>query len=429
MANLELTRRRGWLLAIMATLTMTVSIMDRGTLAVLAPTVTATLGMSEVDYGWVNSAFSIAYLFCAPLAGRMIDRVGARRGLFVSVIVWSFVAALHALVPSFAILLLLRVALGVAESPSFPGASQIVQRALPLSDRARGYGILLVGSALAGAIGPPLVTTLNARFGFRVAFLGSSAVAMLLWIPLWRWFAFAPDARRALDAVPEASPGGDSPRAIALTTLMRHRAVIRMFIAMIAIAPSIAFWTVWSSKFLVARYHVDQNALGRYLWVSPIFLDVGMVLFGDLASRRANARRDGSPHRALFAVATLLAGTQLAMALTPPILVALAIMAVASLGVGGYISLLTSETYGRVPAAAVSRVGGLFASAQSLCFIVDYPLLGRLVQGAGYPTVTVVTALMVLPGGLYFALGSAPALHDERRAKRQDGALVDADGA
>src|SRR5215470_5132635 len=133
-------RRLGWALALTSTLTMAVSYFDRQTLAVLAPTVTKALDISNASYGWLASAFSIAYLAGAPVAGRLIDFVGARRGLLGAVLTWSVIAGLHALAPGFGVLFGLRIALGLAESPSFPGAAQTVHRALPPEKRAPGGG-------------------------------------------------------------------------------------------------------------------------------------------------------------------------------------------------------------------------------------------------------------------------------------------------
>src|SRR5258708_33701096 len=110
---------------------MAISYVDRQTLAVLAPTVTKALHIDDAQYGWLASAFSIAYLVAAPIAGKVIGVVGARRGLLAAVLAWSLVAALHAVVPGFGVLFALRIALGGAGSPSFPGATQTVQRALP----------------------------------------------------------------------------------------------------------------------------------------------------------------------------------------------------------------------------------------------------------------------------------------------------------
>src|SRR5678816_4665724 len=111
------SRRMAWQVALVATFTMTVSYVDRQTLAVLAPSVTKALGISDQAYGWLGSAFSMAYLIGTPFAGWWIDRAGARRGLVASVFAWSAVAALHALVPGFAMLFVLRLALGITEGP------------------------------------------------------------------------------------------------------------------------------------------------------------------------------------------------------------------------------------------------------------------------------------------------------------------------
>src|SRR5205814_9590873 len=92
-------RPTAWTVAIVAMLTMTVSYIDRLTLAVLAPSVTKALHITETQYGWLQSAFSIAYLVATPLSGWWIDRIGARRGLVGSILVWTAVSALQALAP------------------------------------------------------------------------------------------------------------------------------------------------------------------------------------------------------------------------------------------------------------------------------------------------------------------------------------------
>ena len=119
-----LDRRRAWIVVLVATLTMAISYADRQTLSVLAPTVTAKLHISEIQYGWLVAAFSFAYLVGAPVAGRMIDTVGARRGLFYAVLVWSVISGAHALAPGLGVLFMLRIGLGLAEAPSFPGAAR-----------------------------------------------------------------------------------------------------------------------------------------------------------------------------------------------------------------------------------------------------------------------------------------------------------------
>src|SRR6478736_5469919 len=95
-------RASGWAVALVATLGMSVSYVDRQTLAAIAPSVTKALAIDNTQYGWLISAFSIAYLVGAPLAGILVDRLGARRGFAVAVFVWSIVAGMHGLATSFA---------------------------------------------------------------------------------------------------------------------------------------------------------------------------------------------------------------------------------------------------------------------------------------------------------------------------------------
>lgn len=401
-----LTRRQGWLLTLAATFTMTISYIDRQNVAVLAPTITAALGISETGYGLVASAFSLAYLLGAPLAGRMIDRVGARRGLLGAVLVWTLVSALHSLVPGFGALVALRVALGLAESPSFPGASQTVHRALPREERPRGIGVLFTGSSLGAMLAPPLAVALAARFGWRGALLVSSLVG-LVWVPVWLWVAWREPARTVLDAGTE-SPEVPGP-AEATASVWRNPALQRALALIVCASPFIGFFLTWNAKFLVRTFGITQRAVGRYAWLPPLLFDLGAVAFGDLAARLARApgpHRGGTHPLLLLAAATLAVGGTLSVAtLAQGPWSAELLAGVAMLGGGGCYAMLTSDMLARIPAGQVSAAGGLCASAQSLAFVLANPLIGRGVERFhGYREVLLATALCVVPGVLSWRL-------------------------
>jgi len=402
-----LTRRQGWLLTLAATFTMTISYVDRQNVAVLAPTITAALGISETGYGLVASAFSLAYLLGAPLSGRMIDRVGARRGLLGAVLVWTAVSALHSVVPGFGMLIALRVALGFAESPSFPGASQTVHRALPREERPRGIGVLFTGSSIGAMLAPPLAVQLAARFGWRGALLVSSLVG-LLWVPLWLWVAWREPARSVLDAPPEdALPAAAEGEEAA--PVWHNPALRRALVLIVCASPVIGFFLTWNAKFLVRSYGITQLMVGRYAWLPPLFFDLGAIGFGDLAARLA--RRPGPHHGAthpqlLTVAATLAVGATLAVALVARGPWSAEFLAgVAMLGGGGSYAMLTSDMLARIPSRQVSAAGGLCASAQSLAFVIANPLIGRGVERFhGYREILCVLALCVLPGVLAWRL-------------------------
>jgi ACS family hexuronate transporter-like MFS transporter len=401
----EPTRGFRWALALAATLTMAVSYVDRQTLAVLAPTVTAALGISDQNYGWLAAAFSIAYLAGAPIAGRIIDLVGARRGLLGAVLLWSLVAALHALAPGFGILFALRIALGLAEAPSFPGASQTVYRSLPPEERARGFGVLFTGSSFGAMIAPPLATAIAALFGWRFAFVGVAIVG-LAWVPVWVGLAFSRRGRALLDA-----PATTTTR-IGWREWLRlwgHPAVLRGVAVVLATSPMLAFAFLWSAKFLAHEYRLTQTEIGAVLWIPPVVFDVGAVIFGHLVSRRAARLRDGSPPRAIFAAAMLLCMAIAVMPRAPDALTAVLIGGLAMAGGGAAFAILTADMLSRVPPALVSSAGGITAAAQSLAYIVASPLIGASVERhASYAPILLQLGLWVLPGCLLWLFWRPP---------------------
>lgn len=395
-----MTRKRAWAITLVATFTMAISYVDRQTLSVLAPTVTAKLRIGEEAYGWLAAAFSFAYLAGAPIAGRIVDRVGARRGLLVAVLVWSLVAGAHALVPGFLSLFALRIALGLAEAPSFPGATQTIHRVLPPADRARGFGVLFTGSSIGAMIAAPLSTGLEARFGFRGAFVGVALVGLLVWVPLWLLVTRGDDARRVLDR--QADARVDAPP---LREVLLHPAVLRAVVLVLASAPVMAFLLLWGAKLLVAQHHLVQKDVGRFLWVPPLFFDLGAVAFGDASARR----KSDDPPRALLLLATLLTASVGLLHLPSGPWTTTLLCGVAMAGGGGMFAILTADMLGRVPPHAVSLAGGLTAAAQSLAYIVANPLIGRSVQRThGFSWATITLAAWLVPGCLVWLLWKAP---------------------
>ncbi|MCZ7684864.1 MAG: MFS transporter [Sandaracinaceae bacterium] len=278
---------RGWAISLVATATMAVSYLDRQVLGVLAPSVRADLGIDNEAYGWVAAAFSYAYLLATPIAGRLLERLGVRRGLLVSVIVWSLVSASHGLATSIAALFVLRLALGVSEAPLLPGAAASIARALPPAHRPRGLGVLFTGTSLGAMLAPPLAAWLAVALGsWRFGFAGVALVG-LLWVPLWLAVTAPRHVRALLDAPPDAS----APRP-SLLAMLKRPAVLRAGALVLASSPAFAFFFLWSSLYLHDVHGVTQADVGRYLWLPPVLLDLGAVTFGFLAgaTRRGTAR-------------------------------------------------------------------------------------------------------------------------------------------
>ncbi len=380
-----------WAVVAAATFTMTVSYVDRQTLAVLAPTVTAKLRITDTQYGWVTAAFSAAYLIATPLAGWWLDRRGARRGLVVSVLLWSVVAGLHSFALGLGSLLVLRIALGAAEGPGFPGASQTVQRVLPPEDRSRGFGLLFTGSSIGGMVAPPLAVWLYHQAGWRVAFLGTAAIG-LSWLPVWLLLTRRTDVRARLDFTPPAA----APRR-SILWLLGEPMMLRALFAIFAVAPVMGFGFAWGAKYLAAAHQVAQGDVGVYLWLPPLLLDVGAIGFGDLASRQVRA--PGVPPRGLLALAALLTASLALLPLATTAWQGTEIVALALAGGGACYALVTADLLARVPADSIALAGGILACAQSAAFIVANPAIGACVDRLhDYTTISIILGAWVVPG-------------------------------
>ncbi len=391
-----LDKSGGWPVALAATLGMSVSYIDRQTLAAISPHVREALHVDHREYGWLVSAFSMAYLVGAPAAGVLVDRLGARRGFAIAVAVWTTIAGLHAFAVSFATLFVMRLALGVAESPSFPAAAQAIRRALPGASRATAYGLLFTGSSIGGMVVAPIAVALDTRFGFRFAFLATAA-AGTLWIPFWLF-----STRGDRLTVPARSASSIAPPGRWVDTVT-SAPVLRALVAVVGSAPALMFLLNFTPQYLVERWQVPRSAVGVYMVFPLLVFDLGAVGFGFLASRReAGPRRT---HLDLVVLATSLASLLALATLAPSPIIAIVLFALAAAGGGGVYVLATADMLGRVPLDRTSSAGGMTAAAQSLAYIVASPIVGWAIDRAhGYGAVLVTLGLLVVPTSFAFVL-------------------------
>ena len=101
-----------------------VNYVDRATLAVANPLIREEIGLSLADMGLLLSAFLWAYAFAQLPAGALVDRLGARVMLTVSLCLWSIAQGLGGLVTSFSQFFAARMLLGMSESRFPPGPGQ-----------------------------------------------------------------------------------------------------------------------------------------------------------------------------------------------------------------------------------------------------------------------------------------------------------------
>jgi ACS family hexuronate transporter-like MFS transporter len=380
-----------------ATLAMSVSYIDRQVLAAIGASVREALAIDHEHFGWLVSAFSMAYLVGTPLAGAVVDRIGARKGLVGAMLVWSAVAASHALAPSFAVLFSMRIALGLGEAPSFPAAALAVRRALPERERSAGVGLLFTGSSIGAMIAAPLALALKARLGWRTAFVLCALVG-LSWLPMWIACTRSKAAREAL-AAPDAARTDAAPSRLGL---LAQPAVLRAVLLVVASAPAMGFVFNWAPQYLERAFGVVEDDVGWYAWVPPLFFDLGAVAAGWIASRR-DRRAPGrvESHADLIAIAGIACASVAFAPFAHDAWLGTAILSVCMAGGGALFARLTADMLARVHPSHVSTAAGCTAAAQSASYIVASPLIGRSVDAThAYDAATIVLGVLVVPGVL-----------------------------
>ncbi len=120
------------------------------------------------------------------LSGRLLDRVGTRTGLTLTVIWYSVAAMLTSFASGLRSFCAFRFLLGAGESANWPGATKAVAEWFPKNDRGWAVALFDSGSSIGGAIAPFLVFGLYKTFGgWQPAFLIIGTLGFL-WLIAWR---------------------------------------------------------------------------------------------------------------------------------------------------------------------------------------------------------------------------------------------------
>ncbi|MGA9367979.1 MAG: MFS transporter, partial [Steroidobacteraceae bacterium] len=214
---------------------MTLSYIDRQVLGVLAPSLGHALGWTQVDYGYIVTAFQAAYAVGLLFAGAVIDRLGTRIGYALSITVWALAAASQAMAGTVLAFAAARFALGLGEAGNFPAAIKTVAEWFPPRERALAAGLLNAGTNVGAIVAPIAVPIAASLWGLRSGFLLTTALSAL-WLLTWLLYYRPPQrhpavSARELDYIRDSGAGvsaaaaAPAPREIRVhwLQLLRHR--------------------------------------------------------------------------------------------------------------------------------------------------------------------------------------------------------------
>jgi ACS family hexuronate transporter-like MFS transporter len=203
-------RNYRWVVVALLFFATAINYIDRQIIGLLKPVIEKDFHWTETDYGRIIMAFSITYAIGLFLFGRLIDRIGTKKGYSLSIILWSIAAMLHALVKTTGGFVFARGFLGLGESGNFAAAIKAVAEWFSQKERALATGLFNAGSSIGAVVAPLIVPVILGAFGWQAAFV-ITGVLGFIWLIFWLVFYEAPGRRKGLrrgEAALRVVPGG-----------------------------------------------------------------------------------------------------------------------------------------------------------------------------------------------------------------------------
>jgi MFS transporter, ACS family, hexuronate transporter len=394
-----------WLICAMLFAATAINYVDRQIIGVLKPVLQSDFAWTEMDYAdivfWFQAAYAIGYLFF----GRLIDKIGARLGYGLAIIVWTGAHMAHAAVSSLFGFQLVRFALGLGESGNFPAALKAVAEWFPKSERALATGILNAGSNIGAIITPVLVPAITLAWGWRAAFL-ITGLFSIVWLIVWLLLYRDPGKHARVGAAELAyirqDPQEQAEAPIKWRRLLPLRATWAFAIPKFLIDPIWWMFLFWLPDFFAKRHALDLKSFGPPLVVVYLLSDFGSVAGGWLSS---SLLARGLPLHAARKYAMLIC----ALAVTPIIFamyvdnlwLAVAIVGLAAAAHQGFSCNLLTMPSDLFPRSAVASVVGIGGTAGAVGGMLMAKYAGWVLDSIGS-----YTPLFIVAGTVYLlALG------------------------
>jgi ACS family hexuronate transporter-like MFS transporter len=278
--------RMRWGICALLFLATTINYVDRSVLGILAPTLRTEIGWTDLEYGRISAAFTLAYAIGFVFAGWFIDRVGTRIGYTVYLVVWSLAAAAHALAATPIGFAVARFALGLGESGNFPAAIKTVAEWFPRRERAFATGIFNAGTNVGVIVAPLVVPWLTLTWSWRVAFAVTGLIG-LAWVFLWWPLYHSPSEHPRLSVEEKQHIESDPPErdvAVSWLELLRHRQAWAFASGKFLTDSVWWFYLFWFPLFMADTFGFDLRNIGLPMVTVYLLADVGSVGGGWLSS-------------------------------------------------------------------------------------------------------------------------------------------------
>ncbi len=385
-----------------------INYLDRQTLSVLAPYLKNDYHWNNEQFALIVIAFRVAYSVGQTVSGRLIDRIGTRKGLTITVIWYSLASILTSMAVGLRSFAFFRFLLGAGESANWPAATKAVSEWFPKRERGWAVALFDSGSSIGGAIAPLLVIGLYKYFGgWRPAFIITGTLGFV-WLIAWRLLYYPPELHPRIseserqmilaDKLEQQSAETVSGRQLSWSELLKLPRTWAVIAARTTTDPVWFFITDWFAIYLVTKGINPEQGLLAF-WIPFAAADLGNFFGGGLSSLLI--RRGWPVLRARKAVVVF---GGLGMALLIPTVFTSNLFALAALFAVSTFAYASFSTMALVlpsdlfRSGSVASVSGMSGTGAGIGTIISTYLIGYVSDHYSFAPILITASLIPLLG-------------------------------
>jgi len=403
---------RWWIIGLIGLATV-INYIDRSAINIMWPYIYKEFGIADTDnkqaLALITNIFLVAYAIGQTLTGKMMDAIGTRLGMIVSIIGWSISIGLHSIARSLATFSVFRGMLGVSEAGNWPGATKSNAEWFPARERAVAQGIFGASASMGSVIALPIIAWSYAMTGWQTTFL-CIAFLGLLWIIPWLLInKNTPDKHpwitkeeqdHILDAENKKTATTEM-KVYSWKQLLNFKNTWGIITSRFFIDPIWWMFVTWLPTFLKEQFAFDIKKVGAFGWVPYMFAAIGGLSGGFYSSSLvkkgmppAKARKNAITIGCIIMLLSLASIAFYLNELKEHVNIAIALISAALFGFQFLINnlqTLPADYFNGKNVGTVSGMGGTAAVAGTIILTFLVPILTK----TSYTTLFVVASLMV----------------------------------
>lgn len=389
-----------WFFVVLVTAAIAISYFDRQTLPVAISSIQRNIPISDQQFSYLQTSFLLAYAALYAIGGRLLDKLGTRRGFMLIMLWWSVACALHGLATGFTLLLIARFLLGIGEGGAFPAAARVVSEWIAPEDRSTAMGIINAGTAVGSVLAPPLIGLVLLNIGWRAVFLMAGALGVG-WV-VWWMMSYRGGSPLVTSNTLDARALGEQLTFREITGMNSVRSLV---FAKFMSDSAWYFLLFWLPKYLYDARGFDIKHVSYYAWIPYAASGVGSFVGGYYSS--SLLRRGCSLDKARKLSLGLSAACMPVVMLVPlvPVQLSIFIFSVAFFCQQSWSGLIMTVPADIFPLSAVGTVSGLVGFGGAIGGAIFGIIAGYLLgHGFGYGTLFVLVGMFHLIGFLAIML-------------------------